>query len=103
VIELVAKLHDLHAPIRVPGIGEYQYACGEAALEIERLRGQLEAAEQHVKILRAAEDAARLAWWFMNALHDSDDEASDELDYEARLCRTPDEFRRLIDANMGKR
>jgi hypothetical protein len=36
--ELLAKLHDLHAPIRVPGIGEYQYACGEAAQEIERLR-----------------------------------------------------------------
>lgn len=52
-----------------------------------------------------ADDAARLNWWFMNVLHvggdEDDDEAGSEIEYEARLCRTPNEFRAMIDAAMG--
>jgi hypothetical protein len=48
------------------------------------------------------DDTTRLNWWFMNVLHDSDDdESGSDIEYEARLCRTPDEFRKLIDAERG--
>jgi hypothetical protein len=51
------------------------------------------------------DDAARLNWWFMNVLYvggdEDDDESGSEIEYEARLCRTPDEFRKLVDAEMG--
>lgn len=53
-----------------------------------------------------ADDSARLNWWFMNVLHvggdEDDDEAGSDIEYEARLCRTPDEFRAMIDAAMGR-
>src|SRR5690606_35866890 len=53
----------------------------------------------------APSDTARLNWWFMNVIHvgddDDDDESGIEIDYESRLCRTPDEFRKLVDAMMG--
>ena len=49
--DILAVLDDLHAPIRVPGIGEYQYACGRAALEIRKLRQR-----------RAADETAATHW-----------------------------------------
>lgn len=56
--DLLTKLHDLHAPIRVPTISEYQYACGEAALEIERLRSEnrelKDVSATYEKLMRAA-------------------------------------------------
>lgn len=36
--DVIAKLEDLHAPIRVPGIGEYQLACGVAARLLREIR-----------------------------------------------------------------
>jgi hypothetical protein len=51
------------------------------------------------------DDTSRLNWWFTNVLHvggdEDDDESGSEIEYEARLCRTPDEFRKMIDAAMG--
>jgi len=47
-------------------------------------------------------DTTRLNWWFVNVVFSGDDDEEEgEIIYEAALCETPAEFRKLIDAHMG--